>query len=505
MNNIRGDLDTKWLWLIIAITSGVALRLFALDQQSLWLDEMTSIQIAQKTWDQIVIGQGHDHHTPPFYYLLLHLWGRFIPLTEFGLRLFSVSVDAVNMVLVGLLCSRFISKDSSLLVVSAYALSPFAVYYAQEGRMYTLAVLFALLYTLAIERLVRSKGSLLLWAVTAGFILALGIYTHYYLVLYAFSVISLSLYVARRSYMRVTFIVLSGLLAILLFAPWIPMMLQLARGEGQTFRTHIFSVVPYTFFRFVIGYGVFPLNMGAKEDLIRSAVAHGFYLVAVFGSVLLLALTSRGRANTRNPLKAAAGWVLLTPIMVGLIISLKVPMLSERYLIVVFPVFLLLCLGFQNLSRKRSVMAVGSFFLMLLIGDIAYFYNPHFGKAQWRDSALYVAQSLGSSGAVFVEPDYAAPVFRHYFRGPQPVHALRLSDLAKDLADAESRLQQDLDGHRRIVLITSGPASPETGYGKLLIKYAEKREIKIFELETGIICTTWELVKDETHVGSTSS
>jgi uncharacterized membrane protein len=467
-----------------------------LGHQSLWVDEMTSIQQGEKLLGQVLLGDGFDRHTPPFYYLLIHFWGRFVPLTEFGLRLFSVCMDVFNMLLLGLLCVRFTSKKLSLLVVSAYAISPFALYYAQEGRMYTLAVFFALLYTAAVERLVTAERRLTLWAIAGGLVLALGVYTHYYIALYAFGVFTVAMFAVRHSRKRVTAIVSSGLLAVLLFAPWIPIALDLADSRGQTFRTHLFSVVPYTFFRFVVGYAVFPLNMHTKDNLLGAVIAHAPSVIAVFATLTLLGSTLIRGNTLRNRLLASAGWVLIVPMALGLLISLNVPMISERYLIVAFPAFLMLCLGFQNFTKKRSVVVVGLFFILLVVGDVAYFFNPFFGKAQWREVAAHVERTLDVEGAVFVEPEYAAPVFQYYFRGPQPVYALEIFELRRAQAEMESQIDRQLDGHRRFVLITSGLKKPEMGYAKVLSKYAEKTQTQVFELETGIICTTWERTQE---------
>jgi hypothetical protein len=256
-------------------------------------------------------------------------------------------------------------------------------------------------------------------------------------------------------------------------------------------------VIPYTFFRFVIGYAVFPLNMHTKDDVAGAAIAHGPYLIAVFGALLLLGSSLLRRNTVSNPLLLVAGWLLIVPMAIGLLISLKVPMLSERYLIVIFPVFLFTCLASQDFSQRRSVAATGLFFMLLIVGDIAYFANPIFGKAQWRDAASYVERTLDHEGAVLVEPENAAPVFQYYFRGPQPVYAPRLSELPSARPKAESLVHQQISGYRRIVLITSGPAIPQAGLAKFLVKYAERTQTRVFELETGITCTSWELVQDK--------
>jgi mannosyltransferase len=503
MSNRPQNFDPMGRWFVAVLMLGLVVRLIGLGHQSLWLDEMTSIQIASMPLGQILIGRGFDNHTPPLYYVLLHLFGQITPLTEFGLRLFSVCIDFVNIVLLWLVCRRFVERRSALLITSAYAVSPFALYYAQEGRMYTLAVFFALVYTYTLERVVNAEQRFVLWAIMAGIMLALGVYTHYYMAFYAFGVFSAALFAVRRSYERISAIVLSGLLAVVLFAPWIPIAVHLVGGAGQTFRTHLLSVVPYTVFRYVIGYAIFPLNMHTKENLVGAVIAHAPYVVAVFSTLLLLGPALLRRDTLRSSLLVAAGWVLTVPFVVGLLISSKVPMLSERYLIVSFPVFLFVCLAFQDFSRRWSVAATGLFFVLLVVGDIAYFFNPLFGKAQWRDAAGYVERILDHDGLVLVEPDYAAPIFQYYFRGPQPVYALHLLKLENARSEAESQLHRRLRGHRSFVLITSGPQTADTGYAEMLTKYAEKRQTQVFELETGIVCTTWELVHDRQGIKGT--
>lgn len=418
MSSTLPAFTANWPWFASVIALGFVLRMIGLSHQSLWLDEMTSIQVASSPLKLIWSGQIFDNHTPPLYYILLHLWGTIVTLNEFGLRLFSTCIDVLNIVLLQSLCFEFFSKRISLLIVSAYAFSPFMLYYAQEGRMYTLAVFFALLYAFTITRLIKAKTNWLLWSILAGTVLAMGVYTHYYLAFYAVGVFTAALFVVRRSHRQILSIVLSGLIGVLLFVPWIPVVLQLGGSEGQTFRTYTYSMIPYALFRFVIGYAVFPLNTQVKEQFLRSVIAHAPYLFAVFATLALLAWNMFQTVKLRDRMSAAAIWVLAVPTVLGLLASLKVPMLSERYLIVSFPAFLFLCLAFQDFSRIQSMLAVGLFFLMLLVGNIAYFYNPNFGKAQWREAAHFVQDSSNKDDVIVFHSGFVEDVFRYYYRGP---------------------------------------------------------------------------------------
>ena len=60
--------DSLWLPVLI----GAAIRLAGLDRLSFWLDETTSVRIAQQPFAVIWQDVGDTH--PPLYHLLLHVW-----------------------------------------------------------------------------------------------------------------------------------------------------------------------------------------------------------------------------------------------------------------------------------------------------------------------------------------------------------------------------------------------------------------------------------------------
>ncbi len=127
---------------------GTLLRFWDLPKQSLWLDEFTSIQFASLPLHDLFSGKGFNWHTPPFYYIALHFWGRLFPLTEIGLRLFSLTCDLACIPVCYFAFLEFsrgklAEHRKSIAIAGAmlYTVSPFAIYYAQDGRMYTLLML----------------------------------------------------------------------------------------------------------------------------------------------------------------------------------------------------------------------------------------------------------------------------------------------------------------------------------------------------------------------------
>jgi mannosyltransferase len=468
----------------------MALRLAGLGRQSLWLDEMTSIQVAQSSLGAILGGTALDNHTPPLYYALLHLWSRLAPLTEAWLRLPGALADGVNMVLLARLGWAWVGRGAAA-VLAAYAASPFMVYYAQEGRMYTLAVTFTLAFALALERLLRA-GERGAWArgAVAGVWLALGVYTHYYVALVGAALIALALVRAPGRRVRLALLA-AGAVGSALLVPWLPVVYRLATGHGQEFRTFLGAVIPYALFRFTVGYAVFPLNPGVKAAFGRAVAAHAAELAAVFGCLLLLAWTGwRHGAGRERAALARGGAVVGGTMVLAAALSLRTPMLSERYLVVVVPFFLLALVGSQDLRRRAPRAALAALCLLLGAGDVAYFANPAFGKAQWRDAARYVASVARAGDVVLVEPDFAVPVFRYYFHGPQPVRGIPPGRPAEPAAGARL-VTEALGEHARGILVTSGHATGTVATA--LARVATPGATRTFPLEIGIVCTTWDL------------
>jgi len=489
-------IEPNWYWFLIIAVIGLALRLTELGKQSLWLDEMTSIQVALKPLEKILTGQGFDNFTPPLYYVLLHFWSRLVPLTEVTLRLPSAIIDFCNIFLLIALSRRFISKTATFLVVSAYAISPFMLYYSQEGRMYTLAVFFALAFCLALERVVRAETHLIPWTFISGVLLALGVYTHYYIAFFAVGVMSLAVFVIRHSPKRILLVLLSGITGVLLFAPWIPVVKVLVETGSQNFRKFIFTVIPYAYFRFVVGYAVFPLNMYTKEHFLPEVLSHAPHIIAVFGTLLFLLYNIIIDAGKKKLLFITSLFLIVAiPLLIGLLRSLKSPMLSERYLIITLPFFFLLFLGCLDIGYIRAKMAVIIFFVLMIAGDLAYFMNPDFGKAQWREAAGYVTSIAGEKDVIFIEPEYVSPVFQYYFRGNRTLHPSILKYLKEDIQSPQNNRSGEITKKGRAILVTSGN-EPGKGYTRVLSNIANKRKTKIFPLETGIICTIWEFKKN---------
>ena len=134
------------------------LRFYRLDAQSFWNDEGNSARIAERTVSLILEGAAADIH-PPGYYLLLHAWRALAGQSEFALRSLSVAAGLVLVVFTYLLGRRLFGKTTGLLAAFLAALSPFAIYYSQEARMYALMAVLSVASTYLLVRLLTNCKS----------------------------------------------------------------------------------------------------------------------------------------------------------------------------------------------------------------------------------------------------------------------------------------------------------------------------------------------------------
>jgi len=128
-----------WAALGAVLAVSLGLRLWHLDDQSIWYDEGWSIHLAQLSPRQalaLIASPGHTH--PPGYYALLMGWVRIFGDSVFAVRGFSVALGVANVVLLYLLGRDLFGKPTGLIAAALLAVSPAHIVYSQETRMYAL-------------------------------------------------------------------------------------------------------------------------------------------------------------------------------------------------------------------------------------------------------------------------------------------------------------------------------------------------------------------------------
>ena len=137
--------------------------------------------------------------SPPLYYLVLNLWTRIFGTSDAALRLFSTACAMACLPLLWLLGLDVGGRRSAIACCVLFAVSPLSLYYAAEGRMYSLVWLLTLLLawsTLSLSKSGPRPQVLALWILSAG----AGLLTHYFFVFVLAAVIGwLFLYPGKLS------------------------------------------------------------------------------------------------------------------------------------------------------------------------------------------------------------------------------------------------------------------------------------------------------------------
>jgi Predicted membrane protein len=222
--------DLKIFILITILFSMVTCMVVASTQQ-IWFDESYSVMVAEHDVSDIVSLASVDVH-PPFYYLVLHFWGGLFNFSETACRFLSVLFYSLSLGLMVFLIAKLFNKKIAIMSVPILLVAPFLLRYGFEIRMYSLASLIAVGSTLALFYAHKTDKNKY-WLIYAG-LLALGMYTLYMsIVVFAAQLIWLVFMTVKykKKLLKQKWI-MAYALAVLLFAPWVPVVFQQIAGGG---------------------------------------------------------------------------------------------------------------------------------------------------------------------------------------------------------------------------------------------------------------------------------
>jgi uncharacterized membrane protein len=382
-------------------------RVYHLDFQSLWRDEMDAIRFAREPLSILLSNFTRAGWNGPLYYLLLRPWLTVAGDSEFALRFFSLFWGVLAVPLTYAVSRRWFTPFPATLAPLLITLSPYLVWYSQEGKMYALLLALILLsmylYTQALER-----GRLWLWL---GHVLvtSLGLYVH---VLAAIIVPLQALlfviwwprYQARwRSW-------LAAMAALTL--PYLP----LALWE-----------IPTLLSGFATGHKFVPLPQ--MLNIMLLAFAQGLWPVYNWLAISVFALLLAGaillEENHRQDGWRVAATCLLWfffPIISVYLISLKMPLFLDRYLIWTAPaLYLLAALGVMKIGHRTRLLATILLIAIVVINARGLWWQAHtIIKSDFRAAATYLRQHRNPDELIIFHISYVRPTFEYYYGDSSP-------------------------------------------------------------------------------------
>lgn len=426
---VPAGLPAVLLGLVVLV--GVLVRLHS--PSVLWLDESLSVAISKRDLPDLLDALKKDG-SPPFYYLILHVWMRVFGESDNATRALSTVFSVGTLPIVWCVGRRLGGTRTAWAATALLAVMPFAVRYATETRMYALLQLLSavavLLVLRALERptLVRLVpvslvcGALALTHYWALFLLAAG----------ALLLLGLALRGQAQGPARRTLLAMVG--GGLLFLPWLPDFAFQIKHTGTPWAPapsydDIYSTVM-----------AWAGSTGGTSTVLTLALV-GLTLLAVLGHTtqpgqrgVVVGLPANRQALG---LLAISGGTMFLGITAGIVVGAGY---APRYSsVALVPAVLLASLGLRSLSPRAQTGALALVATVGLLGSVGMPFSTD--RTQAGVTATRIAAALQPGDLVVYCPDQLGPaVSRRLPAGtPQLAYPLLVSPEIIDWTDYAQR------------------------------------------------------------------
>lgn len=430
-------LTSKVHWLLLAIIAlAASLRLFGLDMESFWGDEVFSVVWADADPITIIKSTAITEPHPPLYYLLLHYWMTVFGDSEAVVRSLSALFGVISVLLIYRVGSVLYDRKVGLIAGFLLAVSAFAIQYSQEARAYSLFLLLTLasfLFFLLLLKTGKPRKTHFALYTIANVLLC---YTHLFGILAVSSQILYFLLFRRRwAHLRVGFWAVQAI-TLVLFSPWIYALATYASQEALPGLDWIDEPSLRLVARTIAELsGAWHLWRPLGVVLVVAVL-----LLGTAGVLLVPKAAQRGDSSRSLGWRPPVGWAramaehstalllmwLLFPFVVTLVVSATLrPVFWDRYLIGIAPALVLLAASgiakVSTFARSRvlrvNVLAllVASVGILSVLGVQGYF--THTLKPEWREVAALVEQEYRPGDAIVTSPKPANHPFYYYYLG----------------------------------------------------------------------------------------
>jgi len=176
--NIRKSLITA----VKFAASACIIRLVFINYDSLWIDELWTLQMASKSWNElnsiIFLNETTDPYTMPIHIFFMKTWVLLMGKSIYAIRLPGILFSALSIIPFHLLLAKYRNKREAFIATLLYSFIPFHLLFSLEAGPYSLLCLesiFALYnYFKALQTRKRMHNILTI------FFIVLAIFTHYF-------------------------------------------------------------------------------------------------------------------------------------------------------------------------------------------------------------------------------------------------------------------------------------------------------------------------------------
>jgi hypothetical protein len=390
--------DNKWLVLILVLAA--VLRFYHLDFQSLWMDEIYTVNISspKNSFSTVINEVNLRDGFPYLYFITLKILFTVFGHTAVVARSLSVIGGLLSIALIYLLTNKLINKKAALFAALLMAISEYHIYISQDARPYTLylaAIIFGY-YRLLFFIEDRTLKNAIYYAVAAGIL----INTNFFGFINLFSQFIFIIFYLHHTKAKIDKgliqkLVLIGTISIVMFLPnwgkfvklfeigqfWIP------RPTNESFALML------------------------KEVFVTSEFLQFIY-VPIFYFLLISIFKKKGTVSTNKDLFAFIFLIVwLFIFLIFLVVKSYGPtsLILARYFTSVIPVlFIMIAWGIQKIRSKTVAFAIVSLIVVFSLINMVIvnrFYSaPH--KAQFREASMMAMKNNPKNNEVYTSQKY---------------------------------------------------------------------------------------------------
>lgn len=458
---------------------GVVLRFVT--TSPLWLDEALSVNIAALPLDEIPAALRLDGH-PPLYYGLLHLWIAVVGDGDVAVRSLSGLFGVASLPLAWLGARRAVGPGAGWAAVVLLAVSPFAIRYGTEARMYSLVMFLVLAGHVVLWRALRRPGRAALAGVTV--VTGLLLLTHYWALWLVGAVLAALGWQAwayrktparRRPPLLVAGAVAGGGVFLV---PWLGVMAYQSAHTGTPWAgpARLTQIVQAS----LLDFGFTSVGSGFAEGTLVAIALVVLFVAGLFARPLD---ANRMELDVRTvPGVRAEAWVVAATVALGTAGGyVTSTTFASRYAASFFPLFIMVAAaGAAALPSRLSRAAVLG--AVVVLGLVAASFNVTTARSQGEELGRAVAADASPADLVAFCPDQLGPAVERALPGelatavyPTFASAERVDWVdyaARNAAGDPAEFADELDeraGSATIWLVTTGGYRTLEGHCEQLV------------------------------------
>ena len=479
-----------WLVVLALLLLALPITFHRLGYQSLWLDEgRTQEYVTSHRLGALLLDLFDPTQAYPLYHLVVKVTTRALGDGEMALRLPSAVAGALAVPALYLLGNELRGRAVGLAASTMLLIAPWALRQAQDAKTYSLALLTTILLALLLARALRlgTRSAALSFALVA----LIAPFVHRLLLLSLLGCVACwAITLPRSRRWPLLLATVAGGVAVI---GGIAGVLQYQRAGGQFVGVDPLAAAALTFSQFSVGQ--YP---GAVPGI--WLVPFGVLLVlggmrAIYDLRMDRARSPRPEEKTRASVRLPGAALLLLlgglPLALFLILLLVQPLYESRYLVGVYPFWLLLLAWAvapaRGGVRPIAVLALPALALVLLVQQRALvqtgkgIFSGARIKEDYGSAVRHLAAHVHPDDLVIVHPAAIRPLYDYYARRvaldplPEPVELTSLFQQELGRKELERNLRVLLEPHKRAWLliapdharIVDPPLSPTDDVGLL--------------------------------------